>query len=86
MFSKSSYFNLEFGIKSVEISPSNDQRKLKFLHPLMTDTLMHQFETAILLYQNSLERKPFLKLKEKQLFYLVIKFSKPIAVPKACMR
>ena len=38
---------------------------------------MHQFETAILLYQSSLECKIFVKLKETQLLYFVIKQTKP---------
>ena len=36
---------------------------------------MHQFKAAILLYLSSLERKRFVKLKKRQLFYLVIKLS-----------
>ena len=47
---------------------------------------MYLFEEAILLYQSSLERKNLVKLKETQLFYLVIKLTKPFAVPKDCMR
>ena len=38
---------------------------------------MHLFKVIMLLYQSSLERKNFVKLKEKQLFYLVIKLTKP---------
>ena len=34
---------------------------------------MHLFKTAVLLYQSSLERKNFVKLKERQLFHSVIK-------------
>ena len=41
-------------------------------------------KAAILLYQSSTERKNFVKLKEKQLFYLVIKLKKSFAVSKAC--
>ena len=42
---------------------------------------MHYFKSAILPYQNSLERKNFVKFKRTQLFYLVIKSMKPFAVP-----
>ena len=38
---------------------------------------MHLFKAAILLYQSSLKRKT-LKLKERQLFYLVIKLKKTL--------
>ena len=43
------------------------------------------FYAATLLYQSLLERKSFMNLKETQLFYLVIKLTKPVAVLKACM-
>ena len=33
---------------------------------------MHQFKATILLYQSSLERKNFVKLKKTQLFHIVI--------------
>ena len=44
------------------------------------------FKLAILLYQTSLERKNFVKLKRTQLFQLAIKLTKPFALPKACTR
>ena len=36
----------------------------------------------ILLYQSSLERKNFMKLKDAQLFYLVIKLTKLLTLPE----
>ena len=39
-----------------------------------------------MLYQSSMERKNVVKLKRTQLFYLVIKSTKPFAIPKACTR
>ena len=39
-----------------------------------------------MLYQSSLERKTFVKLKKTQLLSLVIKLTKPFAVAKACTR
>ena len=45
---------------------------------------MHRFKAALLLCLSSMERKNFMKLKTRQLFYLVIKLMKPFAVPRAC--
>ena len=42
-------------------------------------------EQEILLYQSSPERKRFVKLKETQLFCLVIELMKPFAVPNTCL-
>ena len=39
---------------------------------------MHQSKAAVLLYLNSMKHKNFMKLKEIQLFYLVIKLMKPL--------
>ena len=39
-----------------------------------------------MLYQSLLERKTFVKLKETQLFYLIMKLTKPFTVPKACTK
>ena len=47
---------------------------------------MHQFEAAIFLYQSSLKRKNLMKLKDTQLFRLIIKLTKFYNVPKACTR
>ena len=44
------------------------------------------FKAAILLYQSSLEHNNFVNLKETQLFYLVIKVTKPFTVLMACIR
>ena len=40
---------------------------------------IHKFKAAILLFQSSLECENFLKLKETQVVYLVIKLTKPFA-------
>ena len=45
---------------------------------------MHQFKAAILLYQSSLERKNFVELTRTQLFYLVFKVTKSLALPEVC--
>ena len=47
---------------------------------------IHLFKAAILLYQSSLERKTFVKLKKTKLLHLVIKLTKLFSVPKACTR
>ena len=44
------------------------------------------FKAATLLYQNSLARKKFMKLKKTQLFYLLIKLMKPFDEAKTCMK
>ena len=54
----------------------------------MTDDLIFSENTLnqsshIALLQSSLERKKFVKLKERQLFYLVIKLTKTLAFLKA---
>ena len=53
-------------------------------HPIFRK--MRKFKAAILLYQISLQCKNFVKLKNTQLFCLVIKLRKSFAVPKACTR
>ena len=47
---------------------------------------MHRFKAAILLYLSSMERKRINELEKTQLFYLVIKLTKPFVVPRACTR
>ena len=44
---------------------------------------MHRFKAAILLYLSLMERKKLVELKKTELFYLVIKLTKPFAVPRA---
>ena len=63
IFSELSYLNE----KSVEISPSNGYRKVRFQDPLMTDDPIVSkiaLKVVILLYQSSMERRYVVKLKE----------------------
>ena len=87
IFSKLSYFNLNFGIKQskigcaehwlpkAKISEPVDDRRPEFLK-------MYQFKAAISLQQNSLERNIFVNLEDTRLFYLVIKLTNLLALPK----
>ena len=45
---------------------------------------IHQLKAAIMLYESSLECKNFVNLKETQLFYSVIKWTKLFAILEAC--
>ena len=46
---------------------------------------IYWFKAAIVLYQSSLERENFVKLKTTQLFYLVMKLPKRLALPKTSL-
>ena len=91
IFSESSYFNLKFGHKSVESLPRNGHRKLKSQDPLMNRQLKlfvkyTNLELAYCFIKVHSSVLILVKLKKTKLFFLVIKLTKPFAVPNACAR
>ena len=67
-------------LPKAKISGPADDRRPNFFRK------MRWFKVAILLYESSMESKSLVKFKEAQLFYLVIKLTKPLTLPKACVR
>ena len=67
-------------LQKTNILGPTDEQTTRFLQK------MHWFKITMLLYQSSLDFKNFMKLKQRQLFYIDIKLTEPFAVPKACTR
>ena len=46
----------------------------------------HEYKAVICLHQSSLKSRNLMKLKDTQLFFLIIKLTKSFNVPKVCTR